>query len=114
MTDEPQPDLFGAYPDAPGWKRTDTSKAAAKAVKPKAAWVRARVIDALTRLGPMTTEQIRIAVGLPYETVQPRTSEARAQDLIHDSGARGPSRDPDKQSIVWAIGPATKTDAPPA
>lgn len=100
MTD--QPDLF-VYPDAPGYQRTDTSKAAAEKVRPKAAWVRARMIDALTRHGPMTTAQIAKTVGLPYETVQPRTSEARAKGEIEDSGARGPSRDPSKLSIVWRI-----------
>lgn len=111
MTDD-QPDLF-RYPDQPGWQKTDTSKAAAKAMKPKAAWVRARVIDALTRFGPMTTVQIAKAVGLNYETVQPRLSEARAKDEVFDSGDRGPSRDPGKTAIVWTVvrPDTTKNDA---
>jgi predicted transcriptional regulator len=104
------PDLFAAYPLSPGYAKNDTSKAAADAVKPKAAWVRARVIDALTRQGPMTTVQIAAAVGLPYETVQPRTSEARATGLIVDTGKRGPSRDPGKSAIVWRV--TTGNDAP--
>lgn len=108
---EPHPDLFlfASYPTTPGYQPTDTSKDAAEKVKPKAAWVRARVIDALTRQGPMTTVQIAAAVGLPYETVQPRTSEARALGLIEDSGQRGKSRDPSKSAIVWRI-----TSAPDA
>lgn len=97
------PDLFASYPLVPGHAATDTSKAAAEAVKPKASWTRARVIDALTRQGPMTTVQIAKAIGMSYETVQPRTSEAKALNLIEDSGARGPSRDPHKAAIVWRI-----------
>lgn len=105
MTDDPHPDLFlfASYPNTPGYQATDTSKAAADQVKPKATWVRARVIDALARQGPLTTMQIAEAVGLPYEAVQPRTSEARAQGLIEDSGIRGISRDPQKKAIVWRI-----------
>jgi predicted transcriptional regulator len=104
MTAEPETlPLFAAYPTTPGYQDTDTSREAAEKVKPKAAWVRARVIDCLTRQGPMTTVQIAAALGMAYETVQPRTSEARAQGLIVDTGRRGPSRDPGKSSIVWAI-----------
>lgn len=108
MSDDPHPDLFlfASYPNTPGFQATDTSKAAADKVKPKAAWVRARVIDALTRQGPLTTVQIAEAVGLPYETVQPRTSEARAQGVIEDSGLRGKSRDPSKTAIIWRIASA--------
>jgi hypothetical protein len=102
---ESHPDLFASYPSVPGYQRTDTSKAAAEKVKPKAAWVRARVIDALTRQGPMTTVQIARAIGLPYESVQPRLSESRALSLVIDTGKRGPSRDPAKNAIVWAIAP---------
>jgi hypothetical protein len=109
MTDHP--DLFAAYPTTPGYQAPDTSKAAAAAVKPKAAWVRARVIDALTRQGPMTTVQIAAAVGLAYETVQPRTSEARATGLIVDTGRRGPSRDPGKTAIIWRIATASDVAA---
>lgn len=105
MTDDPHPDLFlfASYPTTPGYQGADTSKAAADKVKPKAAWVRARVIDALTRQGPMTTVQIAAAIGLPYESVQPRTSESRALGLIEDSGLRGKSRDSSKSAIIWRI-----------
>lgn len=101
----PQPDLFASYPTVPGYANTDTSKAAAEKVKPKAAFVRARVIDALTRQGPLTTVQIAKALGMAYETVQPRTSECRVLNLIVDTGKRGPSRDSSKLAIVWAIAP---------
>lgn len=112
MTDDPHPDLFlfASYPNTPGYQAPDTSKAAADKVKPKAGWVRARVIDALTRQGPMTTVQIAAAIGLPYEAVQPRTSEARALGLIEDSGQRGKSRDPSKNAIVWRLASAPDAD----
>lgn len=114
MTNEPESlPLFASYPLVPGYQATDTSKDAAEKVKPKAAWVRARVIDALTRQGPMTTVQIAQAVGMAYETVQPRLSEARAMDQVIDTGRRGPSRDPSKTAIVWAIKPVTDSGASP-
>lgn len=86
-------------------------KAVAEKVKPRAAWVRARVIDALTRQGPMTTVQIAAALGLPYEAVQPRTKEGKALGTIEDSGLRGPSRDPSKSAIVWRIATASVVSA---
>lgn len=110
MTDPETLPLFAAYPTTPGYQDTDTSRDAAKAVKPKASWVRARVIDCLTRQGPMTTVQIAAAVGMAYETVQPRLSESRALGQVVDTGRRGPSRDPSKQAIVWAIAPTSESD----
>ncbi len=97
MTD--QRDLFGPYPVTPGYAPTDTSKAAAKAVRPKVSWVREKVLEALER--PGTAVQIARRLRLPYETIQPRTSELKAMGLIEDSGKRGPSRDPAKTAIIW-------------
>lgn len=107
MTDPDQLPLFNAYPLTPGYQVTDTSKSAAETVKPKAAWVRARVIDCLTRQGPMTTVQIAKAISMAYETVQPRLSESRALGQVIDTGQRGPSRDPSKTAIVWAVATGT-------
>lgn len=101
-----QADLFtDFYPDAPGFRRSDTSRAAAEAVKPKAGTVRLMVLEAL-RLRPMTSVEIADRLRLPYSTCQPRTSELRAKGLIEDSGARGESRDKSKLAIVWRLVPA--------
>lgn len=105
---ELHPDLFsGVYPDHPGYRDTDTSKAAAEAVKPKASWVQTKVLEALA-VRPMTTLEIAAHHRLRYETCQPRTAELRAKGLIEDSGLRGISRDPTKAAIVWRI--ATKME----
>lgn len=101
-----QDDLFtDFYPHSPGFRRTDTSRAAAEAVKPKASFLQAKVLEALA-IRPMTTAQIARHLGYAFEAVQPRSSELRAKDLIEDSGARGPSRDKSKLAIVWRLVPA--------
>lgn len=104
-----QADLFAeTYPDAPGFRRVDTSVAAAEAVRPKAGFVRLLVLEAL-KTRPMTSIEIAGYIGLPYESTQPRTSELAAKGLIVDSGLRGKSRDPSKTAVVWRL--ATEDDA---
>lgn len=97
------PDLFGGvYPDAPGYRATDTSEAAAEAMKPKMSVLRQMVLSALeTR--PMTTMEIAHHIKQRYEATQPRTSELKDIGLIKDSGDRGISRDPRKKAIVWML-----------
>lgn len=97
------PDLFvNTYPNHPGFRDTDTSRAAAEAVKPKASYVQARVIEAL-KVRPMTSFEIAAHLRFPYERTQPRLSELSAKGLVQDSGARGISRDPTKTAIVWRL-----------
>lgn len=93
-----QGDLF--YPHAPGYAPVDTSIDAAKAIRPTVSWVRGKVLEAI-KDRPGTTVQIARRLRLPYETVQPRTSELKVLGEIEDSGKRGPSRDPAKKAIVW-------------
>lgn len=102
-----QADLFTeTYPDEPGYRNTDTSFAAAEAVKPKASTVRLLVLEALKKRS-MTSIEIAQYIGMPYSTCQPRTSELAAKGLIEDSGLRGKSRDPSKSAIVWRLKPDT-------
>lgn len=97
------PDLFvDTYPNHPGFRDTDTSRAAADAVKPKASYVQARVLEAL-KVRPMTSFEIAAHLRFRFETVQPRTAELRAKGLIEDSGARGISRDPTRKAIIWRL-----------
>lgn len=105
------PDLFGGvYPYAPGYRATDTSQAAAEAMKPKVSVLRRMVLGAL-EIRPMTTMEIAHHIRQRYETIQPRTSELKDMGLIKDSGARGISRDPRKKAIVWEICPNPKSDS---
>ena len=94
------PDLF--YPDAAGWKRTDTSHNAARDITPTAKTVRGLVLGELLQRG-LTSYELADRLKLPYHTVQPRTSELRATNQIVDSGDRrlGPTG---KMGIVWTVG----------
>lgn len=97
------PDLFGGvYPETPGHRDTDTSRAAAEDVRPKVSVLRQMVLDALS-VRPMTTLEIAHHCRQRYETLQPRSSELKNMGLIEDSGARGISRDPRKKAIIWKL-----------
>lgn len=108
-----QPDLFATaaarYPEHPGYRATDTSLAAAQAVRPKAAWLREKVRAALEEIGPATVPQVAAYLRVAYESIQPRFSELKEKGYIIDSGRRGPSRDPSRQAIVWRV--TTDADA---
>mgnify|MGYP003111023854 FL=1 len=92
-----QGNLF--YPSVPGWQKTDTSKTAAKEIAPTAKTVRALVLHQLKDRS-LTTYELAERLGLPYHTVQPRTSELRATNQIVDSGDRR-MNPTGKQGIVW-------------
>lgn len=97
------PDIFGGvYPEAPGYRDTDTSQAAAEAIKPKVSVLRGMVLDALA-VRPMTTMEIAHHCKQRYEGIQPRSSELKEMGLIEDSGERGISRDPRRSAIVWRL-----------
>lgn len=97
------PDLFGGvYPDAPGYRDTDTSKDAADAIRPRLSAMQSNVLKALA-VRPMTSFEIAHALRLPFHADQPRTAELQAKGMIEDSGERGISRDPTKLAIVWRL-----------
>lgn len=76
-----------------GFQNTDTSEAAAQAVAPKVKSLRASVLDVLRRNpAGLDSEQIARLLNVPYQSVQPRTSELRNCGMIFDSGLRNHSR----------------------
>jgi len=85
-----------------GYREVSTSIQAGEDVAMKAANVRLMVLGALTRGGPMTSDELAAELGIDYRTVQPRTSELRAAGRIVDSGrvAYGPHG---KRVTVWAV-----------
>lgn len=95
-----QADLF-AYPDAPGYKARETSRAAAEAAAPMAMSLRARVYEAI-KAKPDTPEGVAKRLREDILAVRPRFSELSARGLIEDSGTRGPSRG-GRASIVWWV-----------
>ena len=92
-----------SYPDAPGYRRTDTSRAAAAAVESAASRLQAQVLAAISAAGEagMTTNEIAAQIGVDKGSVQPRTSELRAIGSIKDSGQRR-SNDSGRRAIVWS------------
>jgi len=96
-----QPDLFSGepYPHSPGFRKTDTSRAAAEHVKPSAPHLQQIVLSFLRSRGPATTREIAAGVNVDYASIQPRTSELSKLNKIADSGLR---RKEGKVSvIVW-------------
>lgn len=97
-----QPSFFDTpaqYPDAPGWKARETSRAAAEGIAPRAKTLRERVLDAV-RAEPGTPEAIADRLGEPVMNCRPRLSELSARALVKDSGRRGPAMG-GRKSIIW-------------
>lgn len=90
------------YPNSPGHANTDTSKAAAHDMEPRAGTIAAKVLDAL-RTSPMASFELAEAADVSYRSTQPRTSELRAKKLIRDSGMRKVDPETGKQAIVWEV-----------
>ena len=93
--------LFDWYPDSPGWKRTDTSEAAAESIKPKAETIRGLVLNHL-RDYDMTTDEMAARLDLDKLSVRPRFSELREMGLVHDTGRRRKNLS-GKSAIVWGL-----------
>ena len=80
-------DQLELSPQSPGYKGTDTSKAAAEEVKPtKAILQEACLICLLT--GPQTADEIADFLELSVLSVRPRISELKLLGLIEDTGTR--------------------------
>lgn len=111
------PDLFShepvaEYPDAPGFKWTDTSKAAADAIAPKLGRLQRLALEAIKSRGAvgLTADELAEALGLDRYSIQPRTSELRQKGSIVDSGLRRPNASK-KRAIVW-VAPEHKREGP--
>lgn len=93
-----------------GYRRTDTSKDAAKAQGYRAPNLRWAVILVLKQHArAMTTEEIAEVLEKPYCSVQPRLSELQEKGIVRDSGARGTSKW-NRPCIKWIL---TENDREP-
>ena len=90
------------YPDAPGFKWTDTSREAAEAVAPKIGRLQRMALDGIAGRGlhGATADELAELLGLDRWSIQPRTSELRRKSLIVDSGLRR-RNETGKRAIVW-------------
>jgi hypothetical protein len=92
-----------SYPASPGYAADrDTSIEAAEAVEAHAEALRERVMDVLDRLGPMTADQVALALGVDRLAIRPRCTELHLQGKVEDSGARRPNVS-GKRAIVWRV-----------
>lgn len=87
------------YPDVPGARRRDTSKAAADAIAPRVGSLRERVL-ACVKLKPGTPERIANILGEPVMNIRPRLSELSKTGLVKDSGRRGKAMG-GRKAIIW-------------
>jgi len=86
------------YPNVAGYKRTDTSEAAAALITPKAATIRDMVLRNLD--SPMTPDEMASHLGMDILSVRPRFSELNAKGKIRDSGLRRKT-EMGRNAIVW-------------
>ena len=74
---------------------TETSKAAAKRVAPKAAGYRLQMLDALNQVGGMTRAEIVAFTGLLENTVNGRSAEILEAKWAREDGVR------DGRKVLW-------------
>lgn len=96
-----QPDLpFNApYPANPGWKRTETSRVAAEAVKPPVPTLRDKV-QALLKDAELTADECATLLNVTVLACRPRLSELFRLGMIEDTGKTRPNASR-IQTTVW-------------
>lgn len=100
------PDLFdfAARQEAepPCQRHSDTSRAAAEAIKPKAGTLRARVLANVVAKGGhgVTDEEGQAALGMNPNTYRPRRRELEQAGKVVDSGLRRPTH-AGRKAVVW-------------
>jgi predicted transcriptional regulator len=93
-------DLF-RYFGSPGAQDRDTSRAAATAIAPAAATIRAQVLALFERSRGLTADEAAGRLGLSILTVRPRVTELARMGRLRDSGARR-TNGSGKSAIVWS------------
>lgn len=83
-----------SFPEEPGWKGTETSRAAAEFVAPSAGRMMDRIEALVAERGPMSPEEITEALWTPDNPILLNSVRARATQLKRlgratDSGLRG-------------------------
>ena len=79
--------------DAPYAAGSETSYKAAKAIKPRAPNMRAKVLAYVASQGSLgaTCDEVVRATGIIHQTCSPRMNELRAEHMIADSGRKRPT-----------------------
>jgi len=90
------------YPQAPGFRPVDTSRAAALAIRADAKTIRGKVIEVLRGRGPMTADEVAEVLGLSILTVRPRLTELKRMGRIEDTGHRRQNRSGKAAAVMCA------------
>lgn len=95
-------DGWGPLFSAPAQAHSDTSVAAADAIRPSATVIRSRVLRAIVAAGEAgaTDEELQDGLVLSGSTQRPRRVELVAQGAVVDSGIRRKTRS-GRQAVVW-------------
>ncbi|PLK27100.1 hypothetical protein [Novosphingobium sp. TH158] len=93
---------MSTYPNAPGHRKVETSKAAANALAPKLGRLQRMAEAAIRAAGSsgLTADELAARLEMDRWSIQPRTSELKCKGLIRDSGKRRPNCT-GKAAIVW-------------
>jgi hypothetical protein len=97
--------LFGwqeRYPGAPGFKRRDTSDAAASAMRDRAGFLRQAVLNALYWHGPQTADEVAARLGESVLSIRPRVSELAVDGRVVATGERRKNAS-GRSAIVWKL-----------
>lgn len=102
---------MSVYPDTPGWKGTETSRAAAEFVAPIAGRMMDRVEAYLRAKGPASPEEITTAIAAPGErllltSVRARVCQLRNLGRIVDAGSKGLGESLRCKVIRWRVATA--------
>jgi len=91
---------FARYPNAPGYKRGGTSKAAADSMREKAPTLRQKVLDVLFHQD-LTADECAAEIGKSRLAVRPRLAELARLGKIVDTGETRANADSGKKATVW-------------
>lgn len=79
-------EVTAPYNGMPGWKVTDTSRAAAESVRHTTAEAYSGIMAVLRKHGPMTADEAASIMGLTPFYVRPRFSEMKEMGWIEPTG----------------------------
>lgn len=109
---DPNREVSETYPNSPGFRDTDTSRAAADSVAHDAPALQALVINALRHAGDggLTADECAARLGLNLLSIRPRVTELKAKGQVKDSGERRRNAS-GRRAIVWILVPKEEADA---
>ena len=93
------------YPYSPGYRKTDTSRAAAADASQTASTLRSQALQHIIEAGDggLTADEVAKEMGMSVLSIRPRVTELNKQYFIRDTGRRRVNAS-GKSAIVWEVG----------